>query len=320
MLVAALTGSMMLAKGQQLIDLENLTLPADSFWNGSDGSGSFIGNQMATFPNTFTDWGGGMTSWSGFAYSNKVDTVTQNLSNQYSCFAGTQLLNSTIFGVSYNSSDWNTGEIIPNVISFSQNISPLSIQVTNTTYTALTIKNGDSYSKKFGGTSGDDPDWFKLTIIGILDSTIKDTVEFYLADYRFVDNSQDYIIKDWQTIDLSNMGTINQLSFSLSSSDTGQYGMNTPAYFCFDNIVYNIVNSINSNELVNLNIFPNPTTDYLFFNQNVSKVELFSLSGQKLMEKTGNISQLNISNISKGQYILSVTNTNSTIKRFIIKN
>lgn len=318
--VAAFLGSMNLLKSQQMIDLENLSLPADSFWNGSDGSGYYSGNQIATFPNNFVDWGNGITSWSGFAYSNMRDTVIQYFTNQYSCFAGTQLLNSTIFGISFNNSDWNTGAIIPNVVSFSQNISPLSMQVTNNTYTALTIKNGDAYSKKFGGTTGDDPDWFKLTIIGMLDSTIKNTIEFYLADYRFANNSQDYIVKNWQSIDLSSIGTINKLSFSLSSSDTGTFGMNTPAYFCFDDISYELANSVNSNMLLSLNIFPNPSTDFIFFNQNISKVELFSISGQKLIEKTGNISNLDIRNIPNGQYIICATNKDFAMKKLIIKN
>lgn len=318
--LVAFSGSMLFAKSQQVINLENLSLPTDSFWNGSDGSGSFTANQIAIFPNTFVDWGNGMTSWSGFAYSNMKDTITQSLSNQYSTYAGIQLPNSTIFGISFNSSDWNTGAIIPNVVTFSQNINPLSIQVTNTTYTALTMKNGDSYSKKFGGTTGDDPDWFKLTIVGFLDSTVKDTVEFYLADYRFTDNSLDYIVKEWQTVDLSNMGTINKLSFSLSSSDTGAYGMNTPAYFCFDDIVYEPSNSITSNKMLSLNIFPNPTSNFIYFSQNVSKVELFNILGQKIIEVTGDITKLNIENLQTGEYILIASHKEMFVKKLIIKN
>ena len=56
--------------------------------------------------------------------------------------------------------------------------------VTNGTYAYLSMLNGDAYAKKFGGVSGNDPDWFKLTIRkwynGIL---ANDSVTFYLADY-----------------------------------------------------------------------------------------------------------------------------------------
>ena len=64
----------------------------------------------------------------------------------------------------------------------------------------------------------------------------KRQVDFYLADYRYADSSQDYIISAWEYIDLSSLGSVDELSFSLSSSDNGSFGMNTPNYFAIDNI------------------------------------------------------------------------------------
>ena len=43
---------------------------------------------------------------------------------------------------------------------------PISVQLTNTTYTALSMLNGDSFSKKFGGSTGNDPDYLRLIIQG----------------------------------------------------------------------------------------------------------------------------------------------------------
>jgi hypothetical protein len=60
-------------------------------------------------------------------------------------------------------------------------------------------------------------------------------VEFYLADFRFADNSQDYILDSWGFVDLSALGTVDFLEFDLSSSDNGAFGMNTPGYFALDN-------------------------------------------------------------------------------------
>ncbi|MCW5623505.1 MAG: DUF4465 domain-containing protein [Burkholderiales bacterium] len=97
--------------------------------------------------------------------------------------------------------------------------------------------NGDFFAKAFGGASGDDPDWFALTITGhdaAGDAT--GTVDFHLADYRFADNSLDYVVTDWTLVDLSALGTVSSLTFSLSSSDVGDFGMNTPAYFALDNL------------------------------------------------------------------------------------
>lgn len=317
--VAAFLGTMNLVKSQQLIDFENLSLPVDSFWNGSDNSGGFVANQIATFPNNFVDWGGGITSWSGFAYSNMNDTTIQDFTNQYSNFAGTLLPNSQIFGVSYNASDWNTGQIIPNIVSFSSAINPISMYVTNSTYTALTIKNGDNYSKKFGGPTGNDPDWFKLTIIGMLDSNITDTVDFYLADYRFSDNNLDYIVKEWQNIDLSSLGTVNKLSFLLSSSDTGMFGMNTPAYFCFDNIMYSTQNNLNESEQNLVQIFPIPSSNKIYFSEPLSQIKIYNMLGQEVLSSPNKSNFLTISTLSNGKYILKAISSKGNVQKLFIK-
>ena len=62
------------------------------------------------------------------------------------------------------------------------------------------------------------------------------TVDFYLADYRFADNSKDYIVENWEYVDLSSLGVVKSLEFSLNSSDAGVFGMNTPAYFAMDDL------------------------------------------------------------------------------------
>ena len=43
-------------------------------------------------------------------------------------------------------------------------------------------------------------------------------------------------MSEWTRYDLSDFGFVKGLVIELSSSDTGQWGMNTPAYFCLDNI------------------------------------------------------------------------------------
>ena len=76
-----------------------------------------------------------------------------------------------------------------------------------------------------------------MTITGKdVDGIITDDIEFYLADFRFDDNSQDYIIDTWTAVDLSILGQVKTIEFSVSSSDTGDYGINTPTYFAIDGI------------------------------------------------------------------------------------
>ena len=54
------------------------------------------------------------------------------------------------------------------------------------------------------------------------------TKDFYLAQ------NGEYVV-GWTYVDLSELGEIDGLTFEMSSSDTGTYGMNTPAYFAMDN-------------------------------------------------------------------------------------
>jgi hypothetical protein len=62
-------------------------------------------------------------------------------------------------------------------------------------------------------------------------------VELMLADYRFLDNSQDFILDEWVFLNLSGLGVVSELQFSFQSSDVGDFGINTPQYFAIDNLV-----------------------------------------------------------------------------------
>lgn len=226
--------------GQLTIGFEDIgdKLARESYNQGTDGRGGFESGALQ-FPTAYDPTYG---SWSGWAASNVTDVVTAGYTNQFSAYAnldgdqpGGGAEESPTFAVAggYGSS--------PLSISLPEGFdgaSFASIDVTNTTYAALSMLQGDDFAKQFGGETGDDPDFFMLTIDGVDDSgaTI-DSIEFYLADYRFEDNSLDYVIDDWTSIDLSSLTGAKSLQFALSSSDVGNFGMNTPAYFAIDNLV-----------------------------------------------------------------------------------
>jgi Domain of unknown function (DUF4465)/PEP-CTERM motif len=114
----------------------------------------------------------------------------------------------------------------------------MGASISNTTYTGLSMQNGDAFAKKFGGVLGNDPDYLKLTISGFASGIATGTlVDFYLADFRFANNSQDYIINKWTFVDFSTLGTVDEIRFSYASSDVGQFGINTPTYFALDNFL-----------------------------------------------------------------------------------
>ena len=204
-------------------------IAADSANNGSSGSGGFASGPV--FLNN--DYNPTFGSWSGWSVSNSTDVTTAGYLNQYSAFSGGGALDSSTYFVAsaYGYPSLPT-------ITVADGFSFDSLLVTNTTYAALSMMEGDSFAKKFGGATGDDPDYFLLTIEGLGASGDSiGTVDFYLADYRFADNSLDYVVNDWSLVDVSSLGSASSLRFSLSSSDVGTYGMNTPAYFALDQLV-----------------------------------------------------------------------------------
>ncbi len=216
---------------------DDLWLAPDSHWDGVTGAvgtanPSTILSGPARFSNQKTDWGGGFSSWSGWSYSSHTDTTTPGFGNQYSAITGAGF-HSDNYGVAFIDSFGGDHA----GIGFSGGASVLGAYFTNTTYAALSMANGDSFAKKFGGASGNDADWFKLTITGLDGGSATGSIDYYLADYRFSDNSQDYIVDTWNWVDLSALGVVTGLEFALSSSDNGAFGMNTPAYFALDSLV-----------------------------------------------------------------------------------
>ena len=120
------------------------------------------------------------------------------------------------------------------------------------------------FAKAFGGADGSDPDYFKLLVWGMAKGEATDSVEFYLADYRFDNAAEDYIIKTWQWVDLGSLGKVDSLMFGLESSDNGDWGMNTPAYFCLDNLMVHPDGAPNvANSLGDLSIISNDSA-YVF--------------------------------------------------------
>jgi hypothetical protein len=209
------------------INFEELALNQSGYWNGSDDSGEFLSGN-ASFPNYFNaDWN---DYWSGFAYTNHSDVTTASYTNMYSSITGTGDDESEKYAVYYYSGIADTIKfVVPEKIT--------RISVSNSTYTYFSMLNGDVHAKKFGGDDGNDRDWYKVVLTGIdSDGDVTGVAEIFLADFRFDDNLKDYISNGWTSIDLSKLGYISALAVEIESSDTGEWGINTPAYVCFDNI------------------------------------------------------------------------------------
>jgi hypothetical protein len=216
------------------VTFEGLLSGAGTYNNNAGASGAFnIGG--TSFSNSYDPT---YSSWSGFAISNTTDTSTAGPTNQYSAFPGSGAGGSSTYAVSYSSAYDGDASV---KFATTQNLSGLGASITNSTYAAISIRDGDKLEgpgKKFGGLLGTDADFFKLTISGFASGTATGTlVDFYLADFRFANSSQDYIVNQWTFVDFSALGTVDEIRFSYTSSDVGDFGINTPTYFALDNFL-----------------------------------------------------------------------------------
>ena len=316
---AAMIVAVTCTNAQNVVDFETYPIGAESFDNGLNAQGYFMFNDVYLSNAYDTAWG----SWTGFAISNITDTVTSGWGNQYSSFPGHGSNNSTNYGVFYDSG----------FLCFSPNESRVfdSIKITNTTYAAISMRDGDTYGKKFGtqtdasgvidGTNGED--FFKVWVIcEDYDGSIQDSIEFYLADYRFANNAQDYIVDEWTNIDLTGLGFyVNKISFRFESSDVSFGYINTPTYFAIDAISYQFLIGIIDLKQEYCNIYPNPANDILQVDGGEGVLALYSLKGNLLVSQQHiGASTLDVSHLDAGVYILRILNKNGSFMGRVVLN
>jgi|GEM_PF-2306001 len=217
--------------GQTVVDFEDVPLGTNAFVNQAV-SNTFVSGDVS-FNNLFNPTFG---SWSGFAISQETNNVTPGFGNQYGVISGAGNAGSDQFAVGFDNSFGTEAD----VISFEDPSTVAGFYVNNTTYAALSMRDGDAFAKPFGGATGEDPDYFQLTVSGQDGAgNVVGSTTVLLADYRFGDSAFDSVLSDWQFVDTSGFGnTVESLHFDLESTDVGDFGMNTPAYFALDDISY----------------------------------------------------------------------------------
>ncbi len=218
-----------------LVNFNGLALEPESYFFPS-GVSSFTSGPLSF------RYDGSEGFWSGFAYSN---LSSLNGAYDHDQFASASLTgmdgDSTNYAVAFVASDWlgGTYDPIPSIITVTDgNAASFSgFYINNNEMAYITMRDGTMFNKKFGGDSGNDPDWFRVKIWGIrADNTVTEPIYHYLADFRFDDNTLDYIQDSWKWVDLQSMGMVKELRFTMESTDSGDFGINTPAYFCMDNL------------------------------------------------------------------------------------
>lgn len=214
---AALMSTAMFAD-LQVATFEDIELAkADTVWQGADAPelgwnnwSSGIYNFQSFYDNSYGDY------YTSFTVSNQTANTYAGLQDAYHSASGGAYAGN-------NFAVWNMNYYGVDTVTFDAQVVP-GFFINNTAYAVNSMCNGDGYAKKFGKE-----DWFKLTIDGYLNDMGIDT-------QVTVDLAKDgKYINQWTWVDLSQFGEVDAFTFTLTSSDASEYGMNTPAYFCMDN-------------------------------------------------------------------------------------
>lgn len=163
--------------------------------------------------------------WSGYAVSNSTATNYTVLDDQYNNVSGGGFKSDNYLvcypqGESIDVLGSDEGEVVS------------GFYVNNTAWVKKAIEEGDGMTPG-AFTMGD---WFTLTITGHkADKSTVNTV-VYLADYTSENTANHHYINDWTWVDLSGLGAVTSLTFTMDSSHKNAYGVTTPTYFCMDNL------------------------------------------------------------------------------------
>lgn len=307
-------------QAQNTETFESYTLAPNSYYQDNNGSDWNALSGSLTFEyNWNTAWGG---YWQdGSAYSNVQDTTNGTYTNLYGA-------------ASYSAHSGSNYVTLQDGAKIKVNNNTIGMidgfYITNTTYAWKSMRDGDSFSRKFGDTTGtfsagmyaqgEYPDWFKVVIRGYkFGVLLSDSIEFYLADYRPTGTVNDYIVRDWQYVNCANMPACDSIYFELKSSDTGSFGMNTPGFFCMDDFTVQYTIGIKENDLLkSATISPNPIQNNFTLTLHSKKEEIiytkiYDINGSVINENTQPLSSgkntidFNINELPSGVYFIELT-------------
>lgn len=270
----------------EIATFEDIVVPA----NGHMGIDTEDDDERTEFVSGSFEFASGCMSdmgfWYWFGYANRTDTKYESLDDQWNNIVGGGYDGSANYGVAYVADFM--GPCYATVLNDEPTVVP-GFYITNNSWAYVAMKDG-SGAKKFGLG-----DWFMLTITGYdADGEVTGTKEFYLADLR--DAATAYIIDDWRYVDLSGLGAVKKIGFTLSSTDTGDWGMNTPAYFCFDNF-----GAEGEEVLPDKNVDLDDATAVVSPYQSTVTVQIYDLNGRKMdkLQKGVNIVRMSDGSVRK---------------------
>ena len=196
-------------------------------YNDADSCQAIVCNQgVFSFSHLPSGMSYGGMSWEGFTLS----TVSQDTANVLGCVANGGLGGvATPYIIGYYS-EWVSSiqGYSSNIVKLNKDYYPEYVYICQNSNTKEGITHGVFNSRPF--TQED-----TLTlIIQALDSTMQPTAttHYYLA----VDGQKN---NGWVKVPLNSLGKTSSLSFSMQTTEIGEFGSNTPLYFALDGLTIN---------------------------------------------------------------------------------
>ncbi len=214
-------------------------------WTGTfDDDEECIESQVFLFQHrSISDW----STWWGFTASKSADNSMRNdyITYQYSNMAsggiqlnedGTVKLNEygapvvspeMPYLVAYYS-QYMSQRPVDMIFNDGKSYEAVGMYVNLSSYTYYTVCDGDGFARAF--TNGDS---LTLTVHGVSPTGEETTVDVKVAS---CDNGNLTTSRGWSYVDLTPLGLVDEIYFTMTSTDTGAYGPNTPLYFCLDKL------------------------------------------------------------------------------------
>ncbi|MCM1068000.1 MAG: DUF4465 domain-containing protein [Muribaculaceae bacterium] len=252
LLTALVAAAMMPAAAQELtvLDLTKATTPLEfdednGAWTGTyDEDAEAIESQCFNFVHSSM----GSMAWWGFTASNSTDNSFRSNTVKY------QFSNMACGGIVLDADGTVkkdehgavvTDAAVPYLVAYygayfgprpvdmtfaeGKAYEPVGVYVNLNNYAYYSIEQGDGFARAF--TNGDR---FTLTVHGVNPDGSEKSVDVILAKF---DDGDLTINRGWRYVDLSTLGVVNELYFTMASTDSGAYGDNTPGYFCLDKLM-----------------------------------------------------------------------------------
>lgn len=296
-------------QAQTVSTFESILTAPETYWNGEDSTHiggfadghAFYANEYNT---QFGFWGG------GFAVSNKTDTTTDQAANGFE-----KMYNAISAGGADSSASYAIGQqgSVIKLTGIAAGKQPEGIYITNSNYAYLSMKWGDNFARQFT-----DSDWFEMEITGFKNGLPADTT----LTVSLAEGTD--LLGDWLWVDLKPLGDVDSISFALESSDVGQFGMNTPGFFCLDGFTTrDIGTGINqvAAQLKGVSVYPNPASEKVVIETAIkANVIVFDITGQKQLTHSiaMGANTLNIETLHPGIYFLQFESNGITETRKLV--